>query len=148
MHVWLRALRRLESTMPCIPWRVMFPSSSNVWKALESCSSCLSCTQLDMIRKPKVCPCDIRHCLRIYPCPKCRRCPPPFVVAAFLPSFLILHRAGYPKAFHRLLTFLHDQPSGTPMLLSDTFTPPITSQHGGWSTKHVVTRIYCVPDPH
>jgi hypothetical protein len=28
--------------------------------------------------------------------------------------------------------------------LSDTFTPPISSQHGGWSTKRVVTGIYCV----
>jgi hypothetical protein len=55
MHAWLRALRRIESTVPCMSWRVIFPSSSSAWKALESCSSCVLCTQLDMIRGPKVC---------------------------------------------------------------------------------------------
>jgi hypothetical protein len=81
MHVWLRALRRIESTMPCMPWRVIFPSSSSVWNALESCSSCVSCTQLDMLLRPKVCQGDIWrclvHCLCICPCPKCPRYLPP-----------------------------------------------------------------------
>jgi hypothetical protein len=110
MHAWLRALRRIESTVPCLPWRVIFPSSSSAWKALESCSSCVPCTQLDMIHGPKVCLWYKRlclvHCLCSYPCPNCPRCPPPFGVAAFLPSFLNLHPAGLPLAFHCLPTFL------------------------------------------
>jgi hypothetical protein len=93
-----------------MPWRVIFPSSSSAWKALESCSSCVPCTQLDMIRGPKVCLWYKRlclvHCLCRYPCPNCLRCPPPFGVAAFLPFFLNLHPAGLPLAFHCLLTFL------------------------------------------
>jgi hypothetical protein len=107
MPAWLR---RIESTVPCMPWRVIFPSSSSAWKALESCSSCVPCTQLDMIRGPKVCLWYKRlclvHCLCRYPCPNCLRCPPPFGVAAFLPFFLNLHPAGLPLAFHCLLTFL------------------------------------------
>jgi hypothetical protein len=96
--------------VPCMPWRVIFPSSSSAWKALESCSSCVPCTQLDMIRGLKVCLWYKRlclvHCLSRYPCPNCLRCPPPFGVAAFLPFFLNLHPAGLPLAFHCLLTFL------------------------------------------
>jgi hypothetical protein len=110
MHAWLRALRRFESTVSCMPWRVRFPFSSSAWKALESCSSCVPCTQLDMIPGPKVCLWYKRlclvHCLCSYPCPTYLRCPPPFGVAAFLPSFLNLHPAGLSLAFHCLLTFL------------------------------------------
>jgi hypothetical protein len=102
MHAWLRAPRRIRSSVPCMPWRVISPSPSRAWKALESCSSCVPCSQLDMIRGPKVCPGYVRlcllHCLCIHPCPKCLWCPPPFGVAAFLPIFL--NPAGLPEAFH------------------------------------------------
>jgi hypothetical protein len=58
MHVWLRALRRIVSTVPCMPWRVIFPSSSSACKAFKSCSSCVECTQLGMTCGPYVCPGD------------------------------------------------------------------------------------------
>jgi hypothetical protein len=110
MHARLSALRWIKSTVPCMPWREIFPSSSSAWKALESCSSRVPCTQLDLICGPKVCPgykrLCVGHCLGSYSCPNCLRCPPPFGVAAFSPSFLNLHPAGLPVAFHCLLTFL------------------------------------------
>jgi hypothetical protein len=89
----------------------------SAWKALESCLCCVPCTQLDMMCGPKVCPGYKRlclvHCFCSYPCPNCLKCPPPCGVAAFIPSFLNLHPAGLPLAFHCLLTVLRDLPSVT-----------------------------------
>jgi hypothetical protein len=95
MHVWLR---RTENTVPCMPCRVVFPSSSNAWKELESCSSCVSCTQHDKVREQKVCPGNITyiirpcplHCPCFYPCPEFLSSSAALEVAPFLPSFLNL----------------------------------------------------------
>jgi hypothetical protein len=109
-----------------MPWRVIFPSSSSAWKALESCSRCVPCTQLDMIRGPKVCLWYKRlclvHCLCRYPCPNCLRCPPPFGVAAFLLSFLNLQVCLYPSTAY----FLRDRPSVTPSKVTSGIWTRIT----------------------
>jgi hypothetical protein len=67
-----------------------------------------------MIHGPKVCPgykrLNLVHGLCSYPCPNCLRCPP-VGVETFTPSFLNLHPAGLPLAFHCLPSFLRNRPS-------------------------------------
>jgi hypothetical protein len=120
MHAWLKALRRIESTVPCMPCRAIFPSSISAWKALESCSRCVPCTQLDMIPGSKVCPGYKRlclvHCLCTYPCPKLPMVPSTVGgcgILTFLPKPASCRFAFSLPLLTYLPSFLCDRPSLT-----------------------------------
>jgi hypothetical protein len=114
------ALRRIESTVPCMPWRVIFPSSNSACKALKSCSSCVPCTQLDMIRGPTVCLWYKRlclvQCLCRYPCPNLLKVPSTVWgcgILTFLPKPASCRFAFSLPLLTYLPSFLRDRPSVT-----------------------------------
>jgi hypothetical protein len=86
------------------------------------------------------------------PCPNCLRCPPPFGVAAFLPSFLNLHPAGLPLAFHCLLTFLpfsvtDPRLQGTGCQSPGAAGAAVAEAAPGQSLAHGHIRCVCVSPP-
>jgi hypothetical protein len=134
MQAWLRVQRQIESTVPCMPWRVSSPLQvvhGRHWNL----------AQLDRIRGPKVCPGYKRlrlvHCLCSYPCPNCPRCPPPFRVAAFLPFFLNLHPAPASCRFAFSLPLLSYLPSSLTDLWLHQGHKAFLESHGQHSSESI-----------